>query len=132
MKTIYFFLSGILLSMMLFSGCSETPGEKELAEQKALMAECQAAGSVAQEYYKTSTDKGGGDKSFIGYEIPQIIQSESSGPFAVKQSSGIIRIIEQEKDLLLIEGRPLDSKKYNWKIISTITPYSVLTEVVSN
>jgi len=91
-------LSSFLLVIILCAGCSDTPGEKEFAEQKALMAECQAAGSVAQIYFNTAIEKGGGGNSFVGYKIPHIIKTESSGAFAVKQSNGIIRIIEQKKE----------------------------------
>lgn len=132
MKMKFAVLSSFLLLIILCPGCSDTPGEKESAEQKALMAECQAAGSIAQVYFKTSIEKSGGGSSFEGYKIPNIIKSQSSGPFAVKQSNGIIRIIKEEKEVLKIEGRPLESRMYNWKIVATVTPNSVLTEVIEN
>lgn len=125
-------LSSFLLVIILCAGCSDTPGEKEFAEQKALMAECQAAGSVAQIYFNTAIEKGGGGNSFVGYKIPHIIKTESSGAFAVKQSNGIIRIIEQKKEVVKIEGRPLESRNYGWEIVTTVTSNSVTTEVVEN
>jgi len=96
------------------------------------MAECQAAGSVAQIYFNTAIEKGGGGNSFEGYKIPNIIKTESSGTFAVKMSNGIIRIIEQKKEVMKIEGRPLESRNYGWEIVTTVTPNSVTTEVVEN
>lgn len=128
MKIKYVLLSSFILLIILFAGCGDRPGKKELSEQKALMAECQAAGNMAQVFYKKSSADSG-LKSFLKFEIPGIISSESSGPFALKKSHGIIRIIEKQKDVVTIEGRPLESRNYKWIIVTTVTPFSVVTEV---
>ncbi len=128
MKFKFVVLSSFMLLIILFAGCSESPGEKELSEQKSLMAECQAAGTMAQVFYKKSSEDSG-VKSFLKFEIPSIIKSESSGPFALKNSRGTIRIIDKQKDVVTIEGRPLESRNYKWIIVTTVTPFSVVTEV---
>ena len=64
---------------------------------------------------------GGGNRSFVGWQISEQLDSTSSGTYSIVS-------INDEK--LILKGLPLANNIYDWAVKTTITKSEINTEIV--
>ena len=93
----------------------------EGAAQDNIVSECSSLGSLAQQYYNKSAEMGGGDKSFVGWNISEHVDSTHSA---------IYSIVLANNEKLILRGTPHADKNYSWAIKTTVTKSDIFSEVM--
>jgi len=86
-----------------------------------IISECTSLGSLAQQYYSKSTEMGGGDKSFSGWNVSEQMDSTMSAIYSVVLAS-------DEK--LILRGTPQKGKNYGWAVKTTVTKGDIVSEIM--
>ena len=93
----------------------------ESSVQDNIVSESSSIGSLAQQYYNKSAEMGGGDKSFVGWNISEHVDSTHSGTYS---------IILANDEKLIIRGSPQAGKNYSWAIKTTVTKGDIVAEIM--
>ena len=93
----------------------------EDSNKDSIASELLHLGMIAQQYFNKPSEMGGGNNSYIGWEIPAQLDSTTSGMFTIQTSN---------KDELVLNGTPFPEKGYTWYLKSTITKENIVTEIL--
>jgi len=93
----------------------------ESTTKDAILSECMNLGSLAQQYYNKSIEFGGGEKSFVGWDISEHIDSTMNATYS---------IISASKEKLILKGLPTADKNYSWAIKTTVTKNDIDSEIM--
>ena len=93
----------------------------EDSNKDSIASELLHLGMIAQQYFNKPSEMGGGNNSYIGWEIPSQLDSTTSGMFTIQTSN---------KDELVLNGTPFPEKGYTWYLKSTITKENIVTEIL--
>jgi hypothetical protein len=78
-------------------------------------------GTLAQQFFNKPAEMGGGNQSFINWNIPSNLDSTTSGNYE------IATVVNKS---IVISGTPFTQNGYNWYLQSTITKTKIDTEVI--
>ncbi|MCZ6703761.1 MAG: hypothetical protein O6940_12070 [Ignavibacteria bacterium] len=107
--------AAIAVGNLLFNAHSES------STKDTIVSECMNLGSLAQQYFFKSTEMGGGDRSFVGWNISKHIDSTLSATYS---------IISANNEKLILKGLPLAAKKYSWAVKTTVTKNDIDSKIV--
>ena len=93
----------------------------ESATKESIVSECTNLGSLAQQYFNKSTKFGGGEKSFVGFNISEHIDSSLSGTYS---------IVFADDEKLILRGTPHEDKNYSWAVKTTVTKNNLISEIM--
>jgi hypothetical protein len=86
-----------------------------------IVSESTYLGSQAQQYYNKSTEMGGGNKSFAGWNISQHMDSTLSANYS---------IVLANSEKLILRGTPQKNKNYSWAVKTTVTKSEIVSEIM--
>ena len=93
----------------------------ESTTKESIISEGTNLGSLALQHFNKSTEMGGGNRSFVGWQISEQLDSTSSGTYSIVS-------INDEK--LILKGLPLANNNYDWAVKTTITKSEINTEIM--
>jgi len=103
---------GIAIANQLFDKNTENSYKNNIAYELVNL------GTIAQQYYDKPLEMGGGNKSFIGWEIP--------GKLAYTPNASYT-IFKLDKEILVMIGKPFDTIGYKWFMMSKVTKSNIVT-----
>ena len=106
---------GIGIANQLFDTSAENSNKDSIASELLHL------GMIAQQYFNKPLEMGGGNQSYIGWTIPEELDSTTSGTFKIKNSN---------YSELIIIGKPFAEKGYIWYIESKITKENIVTDII--
>ena len=77
--------------------------------------------TIAQQYYHKPSQMGGGGNSFVGWQIPSLLDSTSNGLF---------KITSANNSSLTLTGTPFKKYLYNWYVVAEISNENIITEII--
>ncbi len=107
--------AAIAVGNLLFEAHSES------TTKDSIISESTNLGSLAQQHYNRSTEMGGGNRSFVGWQISEQLDSTSSGTYTIVS-------INDEK--LILKGLPFADRNYDWAVKTKITKSEITTEIM--
>ncbi len=111
----------IVISAAVAGGILLFEAHAESSVKENIVSECTNLGSQAQQYYNKSAEMGGGDKSFVGWNISEYIDSTQSATYSIV-------LVNDEK--LILRGTPIEDKNYNWEVKTTVTKSDIVSEIM--
>lgn len=90
------------------------------ANKDALAADNIKIGSLAQKYYYTPAEMGGGGMSFVGFAIPDELKETATGSFSALRATASSVII-------VGKGNVKDSNGKVYQVVTTITAKTIST-----
>jgi len=117
---------GILLAILVvlflfFKSCDLLNANSISANRDAVISDLNNFGTMAQQYYKKPSSMGGGNNSFNGWSIPNILKSTANGNYT--------SIVNNDQQITIIGiGTEIGQDQLNKiKITATITPTTINT-----
>ncbi len=81
-------------------------------------------GMLAQQYFNKPYEMGGGNQSFVNWEIPGELDTTTSGIYE------IVTLADGINPSIVISGTPLPQTGYKWFLQSIITKAEIKTEII--
>jgi hypothetical protein len=107
----------VVVSINVFTSNSE-----ETAKD-AIISDTITLGAVAQQYFRKPRALGGGSNSFANWSIPDDLDTTDHGTYEILEEGNANQVV--------ITGSPIESRGYNWTVVTTITVKGV-TSVISS
>jgi predicted alpha-1,6-mannanase (GH76 family) len=107
--------AAIVVGNLLFEAYSES------TTKDSIVLESIDLGSLAQQYFNKSIEMGGGNRSFVGWQISEFLDSTSNGTYSI--------VLITDKKLIL-KGLPLADKNYDWAVRTKITKDEINTDIM--
>ena len=111
----------IVISAAVAGGIILYGAHAESAAQENIVSECTNLGSQAQQFYNKSAEMGGGDKSFVGWDVSEHLDSTQSA---------IYSIVSANDERLILRGTPTKDKNYGWAVKTTVTKSDIVSEIM--
>jgi len=111
----------IVLGAAIVGGNLLFDAHSESATRDNIISECTNLATLSQQYFHKSTEMGGGNKSFVGWNISEHIDSTLNATYS---------IILANDEKLIIKGTPLEDKNYDWAVKTTVTKNEIISEVM--
>ena len=111
----------IIIAVAIAGGIYLFDAYAESSVKDNIVSECSSLGSLAQQYYNKSGEMGGGDKSFIGWNISEHVDSTHSASYS---------IVLANNEKLILRGTPLKEKNYSWAVKTTVTRSEIFSEIM--
>ena len=111
-KQLFLVVLGVLLvGVVLAVGMNYFHNKKAKLNRNEVIKDLHTLATDAHLYYNTLNEKGGANKSFLGYEIPLELKSNNNGSY---------KIISVTPDSLIIQGTGVETLEqnfsFNWGI----------------
>jgi Tfp pilus assembly protein PilE len=104
----------IIVGVVVAVGINYFHNKEVKLNRSAVIKDLNTIASDAQEYYKKPNKRGGGEKSFQDYKIPQELKSNQNGSY---------KVISGKSDRLIIQGTGVETCEqnlsFNWGEIIT-------------
>jgi hypothetical protein len=113
-------LGVIVVGIAVVVGINLFNANAEEANKDGIVSDCTNLGAMAQQYFKKPASMGGGANSFIGWSLPNGLDSTANGTYA---ASGL------SATNATITGLPFPSTAYAWTVITTVSPTTILTAI---
>ncbi len=107
--------AAIVVGNLLFEAYSES------TTKDSIVLESIDLGSLAQQYFNKSIEMGGGNRSFVGWQISEFLDSTLNGTYS-------ILLITDKK--MILKGLPLADKNYDWAVRTKITKDEINTDIM--
>jgi hypothetical protein len=111
----------IVLAAAIAVGNLLFEAQSESATKDSIVSESINLGSLAKQYFNKSTEMGGGDYSFAGWNISGHLDTTSSATYS---------IVTANNEKLILRGSPLEDKNYSWAVKTTVTKNDIVTEIL--
>lgn len=111
----------IVIAAAIAVGILLLEAHSESTTKDSIISESTNLGSLALQHFNKSTEMGGGNRSFVGWQISEQLDSTSSGTYSIVS-------INDEK--LILKGLPLANNIYDWAVKTTITKSEINTEIM--
>ena len=120
-QLLFILLGLIAIAVAIAGGIYMFDAYAESSAQDNIVSESYSLGSLAQQYYNKSAEMGGGDKSFVGWNISEHVDSTHSA---------IYSIVLSNNEKLILRGTPQEDKNYSWAIKTTVTKTDIVSEIM--
>jgi hypothetical protein len=111
----------IVLGAAIVGGNLLFEAHSESATKDNIVYECTNLGTLAQHYYSKSIEMGGGNNSYVGWNISEHLDSTLSATYS---------IILANDEKLILKGLPLPDKNYSWAVKTTVTKIDIVSEIM--
>ncbi|NNG26267.1 MAG: hypothetical protein HKM87_01965 [Ignavibacteriaceae bacterium] len=103
------------LSNQLFDAQAEDSNKDSIASELVNL------GTLAQQFFNKPTEMGGGNQSYVNWNIPAELDSTTSG---------IYEIVNVQNKSIVISGKPFPQNGYRWYLQTTVKKSIIATEVI--
>ena len=111
----------IVIAAAIAGGNLLFEANSESATKESIVSEITNLGSLAQQYHSKSAEMGGGNKSFVGWNISEHIDSTMSATYS---------IVLANDEKLILRGAPLEDKNYSWAVKTTVSRNDIVSEIM--
>ncbi len=125
-------LGVIIVGIAIVVGINLFNAQAEESAKDALISTGTNLGSMAQQYYKKPEAMGGGNSAFDGFGDliePTLVKMRASDPNI--QNGGNIVVESSANDVCTIRLTP-NNDEYEWTILTTVGPTSIVSTPESN
>ena len=113
-------LGVIIVGIAVVVGINLFNANAESSAKDGVVSDCTNLGAMAQQYYKKPTSMGGGGNSFLGWTIPNRLDSTANGVYNKTKPN-------VTANQVVITGEP--NGGYSWKVTTTVTDSSITSKI---
>ena len=110
-------LGVIIVGIAVVVGINLFNANAEESTKDGVVSDCTNLGAMSQQYYKKPTSMGGGGNSFVGWEVPETLDSTAYGLYTAAPTAANV----------VITGDPHEYP--DWTVTTTVTALTITTTV---